>query len=131
MGSAVNHPVRVPFCNGDRAARRQAAARLVPARACVMGDRERRAAVEDGDDGRALGRRRDEQRQLDPRLRRFREFGARDEVDDLLRLGVDGVDALAGLGRDVHRELASSRWTSRVARSAACRGPRPRPRSTT
>src|SRR5439155_27361267 len=57
--------VGIVVCDRDGAASREAAARLVPRSAGVVGDDERRAAIDDRDDRRARAGRVDEQRQGD------------------------------------------------------------------
>src|SRR5262249_53985004 len=74
--------VRVLARERDGEAGREAAARLVPGHARVVGDDERRPAVDDGDDGRARGRGGDDTRQADGGRRRPLEAGAPVEGGD-------------------------------------------------
>src|SRR5262249_37158584 len=117
------HPVRVCIVDRDRNPGREPAARLPPRAAGVVRDRERRTAVDDGDDGRARCRSGDDAWQRHADLLGLERVRV---ADHLLRLEVDGERPFGSVHRGGHDTLRSSiALTSAVARRAADTGVTP------
>src|SRR5712692_4388783 len=109
----------------DRAAGREAPARLAPRSAGVVGDHHRRARVDDCDQRRAGLGRRHHPRERDGRRRPGLEL-ARLGAGDLLLVQVDLVQAVLGLDQCDHGALpARSMETRAEARRAALGGESP------
>src|SRR5438105_4768202 len=121
--SRVEDEVGILLGDRDGSAARQAAARLAPGPAGVVRDDERRAALDDRDDGRPRGRGVHDERQRDGDGRAIRQLLVGAERHDRLVLEVDEVDAVHRADRGPHRERRARRLaTSAVARRAAAAG---------